>query len=155
MSKKGTLIIICCTVLGVILLALPLGKGKTDTAAPAPIEAESYTERLEERVRELCSSVRGVGEVTVLLTLESGSELVYASNKTGEKDADGSSSGTTDYLIIDGGDGDAPLLVKEIYPRVRGVAVVCRGGCGDGTRAELTELLSASLGISANRIKIA
>ncbi|MBQ8400343.1 MAG: stage III sporulation protein AG, partial [Clostridia bacterium] len=110
-----------------------------------------YTEMLEERITSLCTSVSGVQEATVLLTLESGSEYVYAQNTTTGSDT----SGAWDYVIIQQGEGEEAVMVTEIYPKVRGVAVVCTGGDSAIVRQTITELLSASLGISTNRIRVA
>ena len=50
--------------------------------------------------------------------------------------------------------GDA-LLLGYAMPKIEGVAVVCRGGGDVSLQAELTALLSASLGIPFSRIAIA
>lgn len=150
--NRVTVVTVICTVIGLGLLLFAGGDGK---------EAEdedyrsviSYTEKLEARVEKICLAVDGIEKADVLLTLESGSEFVYADNIKDET-VNGGRSYTSDYLIIEKDDGTAPVLACEIYPKIRGVAVVCNGGDKPAVQKKLTELLSAALGISAGKIRI-
>ena len=58
-------------------------------------------------------------------------------------------------MILQKSGSEEAVTVAEIYPEIRGVAIVCTGGDDPGIRTALTELLSASLGIPTHRIKIA
>ncbi len=102
-----------------------------------------YTDYLEERIRTLCMSIDGIDEAVVFLTLDCSSEYVYQEN------------GASDFLILSGGDGEEAVKLCEIYPRVRGIAVVCTGGELPRIKETVTELLSAALGLSSNKIKVA
>ena len=103
-----------------------------------------YTKELEERIESLCREIHGIGEVHVLLTLEGGSEYVYAEN-VAVLSADR-------YFTSD---GEAPLMVQEIYPKIRGIAVVCSHGDDSAVRLMITELLGAAFGIPSSRIYVA
>ncbi len=151
--NRVTVITVICAVLGLALLLFTGGDGEKEESAEYR-SVISYTEKLERRVEEICLAVDGIDKVDVLLTLESGSEFVYADNIKDESIGEGGRSYTSDYLIIEKDDGTAPVLVSEIYPRIRGVAVVCNGGDKPAVQKKLTELLSAALGISAGRIRI-
>ena len=147
-GKKKRLIPVIGTILGILLLVsgsiLPHSTEKQDENTAVLY----YTERLENRVQQLCTSVQGVTEAEVLLTLENGSEYVYAQNAK-------SDVGAGDYIFVTNGEAEDPVLVKEIYPQVRGVAVVCTGGESPAVQQTIIRLLSASLGISSNRIQVA
>ena len=114
----------------------------------------SYTESLEERIEELCTSIAGITDATVLLTLENGKETVYAGNTTSQN-SDTSNGQTFDYIIMNRNGGEEPVLITEIYPTIRGVAVVCTNGEDAAVQITITKLLAASLGISTNRIQVA
>lgn len=156
-KNKKILIIAVCAVLGVVLIMsekifnLSGKSGKDDTQN---YSVSYYTENLEERVKKLCAAVKGVDDVCVLLTLDTSSEFVYAKNEDTEI---GSSfdSYTGEYVIISSGDEDKTVLVNEIFPKIRGVAVVCTGGERAEVQKTLTDLLSAALGVSSNKIKVA
>lgn len=118
----------------------------------AEVEKEDisyYSDMLEKQVEELVETLDGVSSVKVMLTLDTSGEYVYAENS--EKRENGT---VTDYLVISTKNSQSPVLVKEIYPRVRGVAVVCDGGGSAALQAKITSLLSSALGISANRITV-
>lgn len=109
-------------------------------------EAEIYTEHLEKKIKALLSELDGVSDVSVLLTLDGGNELVYAEN---------TASGAVDYLIINSSDGEEPVLIREIYSSVREIAVVCKGGDSANTKRTITELLSSAFDLPYTKISVA
>lgn len=109
-------------------------------------QTKIYTEYLEEKISLLISELEGVSDVSVLLTLDGGSELVYAEN---------SSAGSVDYLIINSSDGEEPVLIREIYSSVRGIAVVCKGGGDASVQRTVTELLSSAFDLPHTKISVA
>ncbi|MBQ7475224.1 MAG: hypothetical protein IJS78_04820 [Clostridia bacterium] len=142
--------------LGVFLILWRPGFSQSKAAEEpsAFYEVSFYTESLEKRIEELCRASEGIRDVSVLLTLESGSEYVYAANTVEKKDGEGEASGTREYLIVTDDSGSGPVRVTEIYPKVRGVAVVCTGGDRPDVKARITTLLSAALGVPSNRITV-
>lgn len=134
---KGKWTLALFGVLGLALLLLGGLGGGDETARTTADESESYRAVLTAEVGALCREVRGVGEVSVLLTLESGEQSIYAENESG-------------YVTAGGGG----LLLERRPPRVAGVAVVCDGGDDPAVREILTEVLSAALGIGTHRVKV-
>ena len=151
--NRVTVITVICAVVGLILLVFAGGGEDKKAEADDYRSVISYTEKLEARVEKICLAVDGIEKADVLLTLESGSEFVYADNVKDES-RDGGRSYTSDYILIENDDGSAPVLACEIYPKIRGVAVVCNGGDKPAVQKKLTELLSAALGISTGKIRI-
>ena len=94
----------------------------------------------------MCRQIHGIGEVHVLVTLEGGCEYVYAENITG---------GSHSYLLSSDGEGESPVFVQQIYPRIRGVAVVCTKGSDSAVQLAVTQLLSAAFDIPTSRIYVA
>lgn len=135
---------------GILLLGAGLWgnshSAQTETEEAESVRIQFYTETLEKRISELCCEVQGIEEAHVLLTLDGGSEFVYAENE---------SSSARDYVILQGTDEQSPVLVKEIYPQIRGVAVVCTRGNDSAVRLTVTELLAAALGIPSSSIRVA
>lgn len=146
--SRNTWIAIVGVAFGILLLASGslFTKDNTKQAAGETAAVSYYTEYLEKRVVQLCKSVRGVTDANVLLTLEKGSEWVYARDEAGQN---------AELVIVQKSGGEEAVTVTEIYPEIRGIAVVCTGGDDARIQTELTELLSASLGIPTHRIKIA
>lgn len=105
-----------------------------------------YQHDLEDRVEALCRSVRGVGNVTAVVTLTRGYETVYA---TEWKDGD------EKYVIIGSGSGASALFLTKEAPEIAGIGVVCSGATSAEVRQELIALISATFHIPTNRIYIA
>ena len=82
----------------------------------------------------------GVSHVEVAVTLGSGTRVAYATNEKGELETVGS------------GSAQKPVYRTVEPPLVAGVGVVRRGGNDPHVQSALTELLSTTLGIPANRV---
>ncbi len=144
--EKQKIGILAMAVVGILLIVFSGRSSGTDTAERQEYtDVRFYTGYLEDRIGELCRSVEGITEATVFLTLDCSSEYVYSEEE----------ESASDFLILSGSDGEEAVMLYEIYPRVRGVAVVCTGGDLPRVRETVTELLSASLGLPSNKIKVA
>lgn len=104
-----------------------------------------YQNYLEEKVKKLCASVDGVGNVSVIVTLEGGFSSEYA---TEYKD------GNQEYVIVGSGSAQSGLFLTRSTPRLAGVGVVCHGGANPSVQRELISLLSAALNLPSNRIYV-
>jgi stage III sporulation protein AG len=126
-GKKKTVVTALLILLGLILiLSSSFSEDAKNENRNETITLDEYKERLEEEIRELCSSVDGVGKCRVTVTFERGEQNVYK----------GSS------------------VIETKPPRVQGISVVCRGGDSDSVRIQLTELLTALFDIGSNRVAI-
>ena len=90
------------------------------------------------------SQMSGAGKTTVMVTLETGEEAIYAlDTQSGEMQ-----SQQTHVLLEDG----SALTETVCLPQVCGVAVLCEGGGDIRVAARITELVSALLDLPSNRI---
>ena len=154
-DKKAffTVVIGIVGMLLVLLSELPLFSGETKRSVDR--ESTYLNRSLEEQTEKLVSQIKGAGKVSVMLTYESSEENVWAKDKDTREKPGGESDESEKHIIIDAADGETGLAVKVIYPRVRGVAVVCTGGDDPIVRGEIKALLSALFDIGSNRISIA
>ena len=139
-------------VLGIFLMLVPklFNNDRTENKESATDENVTYySERLEEKIRELICKSKGVGNATVVVSLDTTGEYVWAENKS-----EGGENTLSEYVIVNKDDNEETVLIKEIYPRVRGVAVVCDGGNSAEIKNRVTALISAALGIPANKIAV-
>ena len=78
-----------CLGFGLFLVSIGTAMNNDRASSDSASETQAYysvrfyTESLEERIETLCCQVAGVKEAHVLLTLEGGSEYVYAENISG------------------------------------------------------------------------
>ena len=104
--------------------------------------AEIYREQVEPRICDLCSAVRGAGEVRVFVTLSGGYEYVYACDGEG------------DCVTVGSGSSERAVVEAIRSPQVIGVGVVCTGAENATVKQSLIDLISSSLNIGANRIVV-
>ena len=130
-----------------ILLSELLPQSTKSAGAESTAAAQSsaeYQTQLENRLEHLISQMSGTGKTTVMVTLETGEEAVYAlDTQSGELQAQ-----QTHVLLDDG----TALTETVCLPQVRGVAVLCEGGADVRVAVRITELVSALLDLPSNRI---
>lgn len=143
-------------VAGILLIAgselLPHSSSDAESVAAATVSlsAAQVEQALEERITTLLSCTAGVGRCQVMVTLERGSQFVYAADKSVAADASGEKT-----LTVQTETGPVGLLVTEVQPAVRGVAIICDGG-GDGAVQErVRALVTAALDIPGRRVCVA
>ena len=150
-EKQRVNLLVCMGLAGLLLLAISSwlpADSSTQSAAPAAKtdSTADYAAELETRLTALISRVEGAGKTAVMVTLESGSESIYAT----DTDSDGSST----HVLL--GSGGADGLVETVEtPRVLGVAVVCEGGGSAAVQSRVTALVQALTGIGTNHITVA
>lgn len=157
------LIIVIIGILGLLMIVLsefiPNGKTKKVNEVPNSIDDASYSEsfkqRTENELKEIISKIDGVGEVSLMLTLDGTTEYVYAEDVDTETDEDNDSKSNkykNEVIIVDS-DGEEKALVKKIVePKVKGVVIVCTGGGNSGIKERVTKAVSSALNISTNNI---
>ncbi len=162
-SSKNNLkliLLILAAVLGAVLLLCgscsELSKDNSDSDAQndnsvkGEQDAEEYEKRVESRIAEICSSVRGVSNVRVVVTLSGGYNSVYAQNSQS-----GSSGYKNEFVLTGNGSSEKPLLIGYSAPQISGVGIVCVGGGRAEVRQEIISLVGAAFGVSANKIYVA
>lgn len=129
----------------ILILLSDLGTTQDTSAAKQDTrDAVSYQMELETRLEELISQMSGAGKTTVMVTLETGEEAVYAVDiRSGEMQEQKT------HVLLD----DGTALTETVYlPQVCGVAVLCEGGADIRVAARITEMVGALLDLPSNRI---
>ena len=146
-SKGRTTLAVFVGAIAMLLLLLSelLPKASSATVPAAKgTDARQYQTQLEEQLAELISQLQGAGKTTVMVTLTTGEETVYAvDTQTGELQRQ-----ETHVLLQDG----SALAETTYLPQVCGVAVLCEGGGDVRVAARITELLRSLLALPSNRI---
>ena len=126
---------------------------------------EEYAAYLEGTLKKMLESVRGVGEVEVMITLESSEERIVEKDMTAERsqteeqDSAGgtrtvSSSNTGYQTVYQEGSQGSPFVVKTITPKVEGVLVVAEGAGKGNMTGEITQVVQALFGVEAHKVKV-
>ena len=151
---------IAVVLVGIVLLLWPTGEKGEQKISVLPEKNETAELReLEEQMETILSSMSGVGQVQVLLTLESDGERHLAQDT--ELEYSGSTTAPTDYskrsepILVDGDCGDETVIVKRIFPTYRGALIVCQGGENPEVQLIVTQAVMSLTGLSADRITVA
>jgi stage III sporulation protein AG len=143
-------------VVGLVLLALPSG-------APTQLSQEHSRNQgpsafdlaaLEEKFSKALSEISGAGEVTVVLSVKTGTQQILAEDSEyAEKDQEVEES--TKTVVLSKGSGvQEAVTLQEIYPQFQGAVIICSGGDNPTVRLKLTEACSALTGLGADKISI-
>ncbi len=152
---KGKKIIFFLGVLGIVLIFLSslLPGSSEKSEVTKKVSAEEYCNTLEKKVTEIVVGITGSKKVSVVITLDTGNQYVYADEgrtTVTEKGNDTEQS----YTIIKSGDGEENgLLVTEYMPTVRGVAIVC-SITGTDMEERIRAAISAALDIQNKKIYV-
>ncbi len=124
--------------------------------------AEQYCQTLEKDIKNIVTGITGDKNPTVVITLESGIRYSYVS--ADETDTSSSTGNTSDqiseskkqsYITIKTADGgEQALVVTEIMPQIRGVAIICAGGNTESVAEKVKNAVTAALNITSKRVYI-
>ena len=164
-------LLLAAGLVGLLLLSLGSIPGFGGGARPATsqnpaseavrVDLTDYERQLEQRLEELLGNIAGAGEVRVMLTIDSGSEPIFATQGSSDmrviSDGDRHEEHVNqrkEYVIIGSGQGEQGLVLRMIEPQVRGVAVIAQGGGDVIVRQAIVEAVMAVLGVGANRVSV-
>lgn len=166
-SVRSPKVLITIGILGMVLILLSSvfnfgGSEKEDKKETDTAVAE-YQAELKKNVEEIVYSITGDRNAAVVLTLENGVKYTYVdavSSDSTESKAESSEqnreSMSRSFVTVKTADGgEQALLVTETMPRVRGVAIVCRGGDNEETAEKIENAVMAALDITSKRVYIA
>ncbi len=149
----------------IILISTLIPSGKTESAPKAAEinSAEQYKAELEDNIREIVKRISGDSNPTVVVTLESGIRYSYADlsetdteNSNGSQNSESRESRKQSYITVKSADGgEQALVVTEIMPEIRGVAIVCNKGDSTGVSEKIKNAVTAALNITSKRVYIA
>lgn len=165
-SQKGkTNIFFAAGIIGIFLIFL----GDIDFAEKEKISVsenislQQYKYDTEKELTSLLEEIEGVGEVKVMITLESGVENIYVqqektandvrSHQTeGTKQEDTKTTFENEVVVLDKADGNSALVEKTMQSVVQGVAVVCSGADDIKVVSAVTNSVSVVLNVPTHKI---
>lgn len=139
---------------GVLLMALPMGGGGEpvrQTTAQAEVFDLNAT---EEKFARALSQIEGAGEVTVILTVKTGSRQVLAESSEVSQTDKGVEESSSPVILSKGSGVQEAFALQEIYPQFQGALIVCAGGDDPQVKLKLVEAATALTGLGADKISI-
>lgn len=154
-KDKKLIFIVVLGLSGMIMLLLSAGlPSENKTVKNDNADLISEEERIEKQLTSILKCVEGAGDVKVMVTLEASGEQVVAQD-TEIMNEDNATEEKKEYVIVENSGDSQGLILKTITPVVRGVAICCEGADSSVVRQEITKLVSAGLGIPANKVWVA
>ena len=147
---KRAKIIVAMGLVAIVLIGFSSFFQSNDNKATEKEESFDYSQYSDETKKQLTnivSSIDGVGDCEVMITFEYSSENVYATDSENKNDESSQSNN-------DSQSGEKALLIKEKYPTVQGVSVVCSGGDNVEVREAVINTVTSLFNISANRVSV-
>jgi len=140
--------------------------GNVETVQTIKQSSENPQNEMEDSLQLILSKIKGAGKVDVMITFFSGNESIPAvdvktsENDTGEKDKEGGSriikqSDIDNKTVYEENQGvKKPFVVKELYPKVKGVVIVADGAEDIEVKINLAKATEALLDIAAHKIQV-
>ena len=128
------------------------------------VENEAYIQSMEDKLGKLVEQVSGAGNCHVMVTLEQGTQYVFASESKKVIDETQSHDGNENskvqqkdnsesrIVVLEENGVSRPLVETSKEPQVKGVVVVCEGGSSSIVRERVTEVLPTLLGIGSHQV---
>lgn len=154
-KDKVVRILLWAGLAGILLIAvseLIPQRDKGEDSASVSLGGAQVERALETRITALLRQVEGVGACRVMVTLESGTQAVYAADTVSAVGADGSTSLSEQYLTVETDDGPVGLLLTRLQPTVKGVVVACAGGGNPTVQQRVIQVVSTAFHISERRV---
>ena len=150
-------ILFIIVLIGVILMlfsgSTPAKKTKSDTNITQEFSVDD-----EEKLKKILSDIKGAGKVSVMVTYESGtqSDIAYDTDtkinqKGDEKSVLNTEESTEKKVVISSGE---PIILKNIYPKVKGVVVAAQGAGSPRVRQDIQNAVVCAMGIAPHRVCI-
>ena len=117
-----------------------------------------YCHQLETKLKSVLSSIKGAGNVSVMLSLDGSPELIYAEDIDNKVSSNSSGSTTTSNssspIIITVNGSSNALILTESLPQVKGVIVVSSGAGDIGVKLDILNAVSILLDISTDKVSV-
>ena len=120
-------------------------------------DSQLYKQQLEEELVDILTKIDGIGDTSVMLTLDGTTEYVYAEEldtTTDSSDGKKRESYRSSIVMTENGSDKKALIKKIIRPQVTGVLVACAGGDDITVKEKVIGAVSAVLGIPAGRVYV-
>lgn len=154
-EKARRAVVVVGVVLMLVLLLSTFFSGENaDGEDYDELSAAEIEQSLEERLTHLISCINGVGDVAVMITLDTTSERVYVQEVNSSSDIDDGSESSRKETTLALTGGKEAVEKSVIQPKVRGVAVVCTGADDPTIRERITRAVAGVLDISVSQVYV-
>ena len=175
-DKKEKILIVFLLGVFFLLVATPVGSlsGQKETKKKSvsqtteqskKIEKDAYISSLENKLEQTIAGMEGAGNVNVMITLKDNGEKILDKNQPYESEKETSSEeqkvseqtrmqSEQETVLMEQDGNTEPIVVKERYPEIEGVVVVCEGGDNKVLTLQIKEVVQALFSVDAHKIVV-
>ena len=140
--------------LGIVLMLLPGGTAEAEPTAGSP-DAEAFDRgAVQEEMENILRAIDGVGELRLMLTVDSGTKRELAQDTTAERSGSEDMKRKSETVVVGTGGTQEVVVTNRVYPRYVGALVVCEGGGSAGVRLAVTQAVSALTALPSDKITV-
>ena len=162
--KKEQLLI--GTLIGILVLVIAIPVPKTEKNKQTEAVKEEISEKeysMEAELKEILQRFSGVGRTEVFITYEDEGKIVVEKDESvseeliEEADSSGGTRTTTSTRNEKAtvyGNADAPYVIQELSPTIKGILVVAEGGGNVTVKKQIQETIEALFGLDSHKISI-
>ena len=152
--------------LGILLLVIAIPVPKAEKNEQTEAVKEELSEReysLEVELKEILQRISGVGRAEVFITYEDDGKIIVEKDESVSeeliKEADSSggtrtTTSTRNEKATVYGNSDAPYVIQELSPTIKGILVVAEGGGNIAVKKQIQETIEALFGLDSHKISI-
>lgn len=116
-----------------------------------------YATSVEDRLKNVLSSIKGVGKVSVFVSVDATPEIVIAEEVEEKIVTSGSTTTTTTNrtpVLVKNGSSTSTIILIEKAPKIVGILVVAEGASDAKVKVDLINAIKALFEIESNKIEI-
>ena len=117
-------------------------------------QSELYEDMIKDEIVKMIESIDGISNVQVMVTFQSGSEKVLQEDSDSSINENGDKTVKKTTVIFNQNGGDSPYVIKEIYPKIEGVAITASGLQESDKSAEIINMIAALFDIPVHKISV-
>ena len=158
-SKIGKEKILLLALAGIMLVGASYFENIKDKKVPDSNVKTKTTSN--NKVEKLLENINGISKVSVVISFKSGSEKILqedvedSSGKEKNENRDNiNASSKKSTVIFSGNNGEEPYIVKELYPKVEGIAITAKGISDEKKKGQIINMLSALFDVPIHKISV-
>lgn len=117
-------------------------------------QSVEYEKTIEDEIKKMIESIDGISNVQVMVTLKSGKEKILQEDTDSNTNEKGDKSVKRTTVILNQNGGDSPYVIKEIYPKIEGVAITASGAQLSKKSAEIINMIATLFDIPLHKISV-
>ena len=128
-------------------------------------EKDAYITALENKLEQTIEGMEGAGKVDVMITLKDTGEKILDKNQPYESEEETNTEenkeskknriqNNQETVLVETEGNTEPIIVRELYPDIEGVVVVCEGGDNSALTVKIKEAVQALFSIDAHKIVV-